>query len=138
MSVIGIVACLACARACMRVSACWCMLLVHVVGVTCLSLRIHVYVSGSFRRFPSPASVLFSQAPAMDERTAKRVGSVQHIQNKPYYRKVIGEPDPFETCPTRTWRHKMRVWVLALKRMQDQDQLPQREDAAAAVMAGSQ
>ena len=75
---------------------------------------------------------------AMDERTAKRYASVQHIKQKWYYRPGdIDEPNPFETCPTRRWRYKMRVWVLALKRAFDQDQEPQHEDAAPDLMAGS-
>ena len=72
----------------------------------------------------------------MDERQAKRVASVQQIKQKPYYRPgvVDEEPDPLdETCPTRKWRYKLRVWVVALKRMQEQE----RGNAAAHdLMAG--
>ena len=78
----------------------------------------------------------------MDERTAKRYASVQHIKQKPYYRPgIIEDPDPFEPCPTRLWRHKMKIWVVTLKRLQafDRDQLSQHEDAAPDVTAdGSQ
>ena len=78
----------------------------------------------------------------MDGKTAKRYASVQHIKQKPYYHPgVIEDPDPFEACPTRAWRYKMKVWVLTLKRMQafDRDRLPQKIDAAPDVMAeGSQ
>ena len=80
---------------------------------------------------------VFRQAPAMDERTAKRYASVQHIKQKPYYRPGIEDPNPFETCPTRAWRYKMKVWVVTLKTVH-QDQLPQQENPAHDVTAGSQ
>ena len=50
-------------------------------------------------------------------RLLKRLESVQHIKNKPYFRPGIeSEPDPFdETCSTRMWRFKMKIWVETLK-----------------------
>ena len=53
----------------------------------------------------------------MDARTKKRVDSVQHIKSKPYFRPGIEQdPDPFdETCSTRMWRFKMKVWVETMK-----------------------
>ena len=78
----------------------------------------------------------------MDGQTEKRFASVQHIKQKLYYRPgVVEDPDPFEACPTRAWRCKMKEWVLTLKRMQafDRDRLPQKEDAARNVISeGSQ
>ena len=78
----------------------------------------------------------------MDPRTKKRLESVQHIKAKPYFRPgLVEEPNPLdETCSTRTWKYKMREWVLALKKTQtfDQDQLPQQENPAHDVTAGSQ
>ena len=75
-----------------------------------------------------------------DERTAKRYASVQHIKQKPYYRPgVIDDPNPFdETCATRAWKYKMKVWVATLKRMHAQEQLPQPENAAPDLMEGPQ
>ena len=50
-------------------------------------------------------------------RLLKRLDAVQHIRNEPYFRPGIkSEPDPFdETCSTRKWKFKMKVWVETLK-----------------------
>ena len=104
-----------------------------------LSLVIHVSSSGSSKLFASLVGVCFGQAPAMDARMQKRYASVQHIKQQWYYRPgvVDDEPDPGENCPTRMWRFKMLVWVIALKRA-FQDQEPRHEDAAPDLMAGSE
>ena len=51
----------------------------------------------------------------MDARTQKRMASVQHIKQKPYYRPLSEEPDPTATCSSRLWKWKMKVWVETLK-----------------------
>ena len=76
----------------------------------------------------------------MEERTAKRYASVQHVKQQWYYRPGVtdDEPDPFdETCPTRKWRYNMHLWVKALKRA-FRDQEPQHQDAAPDLMAGAE
>ena len=71
----------------------------------------------------------------MDERTAKRYASVQHIKRQWYYKPgVVEDLNPFETCPTRAWRYKMRVWVVTLKRAFDQAQEQQLEDSTPDLM----
>ena len=72
-----------------------------------------------------------------DARMQKRLASVQHIKQQWYYKPGLAdeEPDPFdETCPTRMWRHKVRVWFVTLKRAFDQHKEPQREDAVPDVI----
>ena len=69
----------------------------------------------------------------IDSRTAKRMVQVQHIEQKSYYRPgLVEEPDPSaQTCSTRMWKYKMRVWVDTMKKTQTCDQgLPHPHGAA--------
>ena len=66
----------------------------------------------------------------IDARTAKRMAHVRHIKQKPYYRPgLVEQPDPSaQTCSTRMWKYKMRVWVETMKKTQNGHQgLPQHE-----------
>ena len=83
----------------------------------------------------SPKLVSFPAGRAMDidSRTAKRMAQVRDIEQKSYYRPgFVEEPDPSaQTCSTRMWKYKVRVWVETMKKTQTCDRgLPHPRVAA--------